>query len=83
MKQVIKLIIFAGLFTLACNEEEECSSNSATRCQEVPESGMCAAFFQNWFYDEQTNSCELIVYSGCDPRGFDSQTECETCKCKR
>ena len=83
MKHSFILFIFAFLFTITSCKDDECLASSDTRCQDFPESGMCAAFFQNWFYDAQTNSCELIGYSGCNAVGFDTQADCEACQCSR
>jgi hypothetical protein len=41
----------------------------------------CQAYFQTWFYNKNTNSCEQIGYSGCSSKGFPTKEECEACKC--
>lgn len=78
-KAIFLLILFAGVFG-SCNKD--CSSaNSA--CKDAPPQGaVCQAAFQRWFYNERSNRCEQISYSGCSALGFSTRDECEQCKCK-
>ena len=58
-----------------------CENNRQVRCKEKPESGLCAAYFETWFYNKQEDACELISYSGCSAKGFATELECNECKC--
>jgi len=56
--------------------------NTTTVCSETPPTDeICAAYFTMWFYDKTTSSCKKIGYSGCSKKGFETQEECESCKC--
>ncbi len=74
-------IIFLGLI-LSCEKNKNCEiSNPA--CAEVPPTNeLCDAYFTRWFYNEATNTCEQISYSGCNVYGFATKEECESCGCK-
>lgn len=53
-----------------------------TACfDEVPENELCDAYFERWFYNDATGTCEKIGYSGCEPYGFSSEGECRACQC--
>lgn len=53
-------------------------------CEEtVPINEACLAFFTRWFYDEASNKCEQIDYSGCSQKGFATQQECKMCLCNQ
>jgi hypothetical protein len=60
-----------------CNKNEEREND---RCNDgVPKDELCLAHFSRWFYIKDKNQCELISYSGCNRKGFDTQTDCEQC----
>lgn len=81
MKQLI--VIFSLLFcTVSCTKD--CTDSQQTKCSETPVTGTtCAAYFESWFYNQGTNTCELIGYSGCSPVGFTTKEECESCDCNQ
>lgn len=55
-----------------------------TVCMETPPvNELCQAAFQRWFYDQETNNCKQIGYSGCSQVGFATQSECEACICNK
>lgn len=59
------------------------TSGTCPKCETRPPThDPCDGIFQEWFYNTETNTCELIEYSGCGGHGFDTQAECETCICK-
>jgi hypothetical protein len=62
-----------------------CSKNCDSaneKCQDVPQTGIvCQAYFENWFFEANTNSCSYIGYSGCESVGFANLEECEGCTC--
>jgi hypothetical protein len=73
------LLLFA-LLLIQCTKD--CDFKLAT-CAEVPPSNeLCQAFFNRWFYNSETNSCERIAYSGCSSKGFDTIEDCEACLCR-
>ncbi len=46
-------------------------------CSDTPPTGeACQAYFETWFYNSSNNTCELKGYSGCGPKGFETETEC-------
>lgn len=65
----------------ACDKSCKTAS-SDTRCKDVVPSELCQAYFQTWFFNAATNECELKGYSGCGPKGFSTEAECEACACK-
>ena len=79
MKKIYLLLVIA--FSLA-SCDKDCSNSELAKCLETPPTDeACLAFFQTWFYNKNTNSCEQIGYSGCSPKGFPTKDECEACKC--
>ena len=46
-----------------------------------PQDELCQAYFERWFFDENSNTCQLIGYSGCSETGFASQEDCQQCLC--
>ena len=81
MKKLALLGAGLSLVFLSCKKEQHCGSNDSA-CRDSPPIGeMCTAAFSRWFYDENSNSCELIGYSGCSMRGFATQAACEQCAC--
>ncbi|EKF75521.1 proteinase inhibitor I2 Kunitz metazoa [Alcanivorax hongdengensis A-11-3] len=34
-------------------------------CYQKPESGMCRAAFQRYYYDEDTGTCKSFIWGGC------------------
>jgi len=81
MKKVLMLLSFF-LFTLtSC--DDNCMATEIPACSEtVPNQDVvCLAYFESWFFDSTTSTCEKIGYSGCDESGFATKEECEACKC--
>ena len=77
----IMFLATASLWNAGCGNN--CTPSSNVTCTETPPSGEpCAAYFERWFYHDQTKSCTQIGYSGCSQRGFATQQECEACKCQ-
>lgn len=73
------LLFFMGLILNSCCY---CPSPQGTCAEQEPIGEACAAYFERWFYDEETNKCIKISYSGCTPKGFETQQACEACKCR-
>lgn len=54
-------------------------------CDERPNSNLlqnCDAYFESWFYNKETKTCEKLGYSGCNSIGFDTESDCLQCKNK-
>ncbi len=75
--------IFYGivlLMVLSCGKN--CVEPQNTACMDTPPTDeLCEAYFNRWFYNNETEKCELIGYSGCNQYGFATEEECESCKC--
>ena len=84
MKNLIKSLCFASLFTLtfscAVKKPNECQNN----CSLKPESGFCKAAIPKYYFNDKTGKCEQFTWGGCDGVvPFNSLEECEKCKCKK
>lgn len=78
-RRFTSITAFATLFVLlSCSKD--CEPDLA-KCNEVPESGICAAYQEGWFFDKGANTCQKIGFSGCYDRGFETEQECNECKC--
>lgn len=82
MKSKISLT-FIGLFIVLSlsNCKKECEPKAATCSEAPPTNELCLAYFSRWFYNSNTNKCELVGYSGCSQKGFETEQECEACLC--
>ncbi|XP_054928093.1 boophilin-H2-like [Dermacentor andersoni] len=47
-------------------------------CRKQPHPGPCMGSFPRFYYDQNTNSCRLFLYGGCDSNGnnFESPIDC-------
>ncbi|RQO32173.1 hypothetical protein DBR32_00735 [Taibaiella sp. KBW10] len=79
----IYLIILACVLIGLSACSKKCATEGAACEDTVPTNELCKAYFQRWFYNPQTNSCELKGYSGCSAKGFASEAACSTCACKK
>lgn len=78
-KSWIFLIFF--LFTFTSCKDSDCESNDPRCSENAPTDEACLAFFERWFYDCSTTTCEKVGYSGCEEYGFATKEECEICAC--
>ena len=65
----------------SCSKKHNTQQQPAACNDKPPTDELCTAVFQRWFYNSNTNTCELIGYSGCNLHGFATQSECEVCDC--
>lgn len=72
-------LFLTSLVLLGCSNN---CPNQAAACTDFPPTDeLCQAYFQRWFFDESTNQCQQIGYSGCGQYGFATQVDCEACGC--
>jgi hypothetical protein len=78
----IKMLVFASSVILFSACDKECDASKAEACEVyVPANESCQTQFKRWFYDESSNSCQLVEYTGCTQRGFETQSDCQICVC--
>jgi hypothetical protein len=77
---LIKILSIAILLSFS-NCKKECEPTNTTCNDTVPTNELCLAYFSRWFYNSSSNKCELIGYSGCSQKGFETEQECEACLC--
>lgn len=55
-----------------------CNFHSTDVCNMEKEEGNCLAYFQRYFYNKKTQSCEGFIYGGCggNANNFDSLDAC-------
>lgn len=79
-----RLIVSIALVFCCYSCTKDCANSQQAKCLETPDTGTtCAAYFESWFYNQGTNTCELIGYSGCSPVGFTTKVACESCACNQ
>lgn len=78
----IKLFLLIGSVTFFASCEKDCDASKATVCEErVPANETCKTKFKRWFYDEGSNTCQIVEYTGCSQRGYATEGECQICVC--
>lgn len=82
MKNQLFIIFLLLIFSLSCEKNKDCGNNDAACTETPPTDEICTASFLRWFYNEESNSCEQIGYSGCEAYGFETKDECEDCLCQ-
>ena len=81
MKIAVQFILSAVLLLMSCSKN--CPEAEMATCLDTPPTEeLCQAYFERWFFSKKSNACEMIAYSGCSEKGFDSQLDCEACACK-
>ena len=48
-------------------------------CSMAKDPGPCRGYFPKYYYDKDSNTCELFIYGGCGGNGnrFDTMQECQ------
>jgi len=81
MRAKLLAIIILSLIYFSCNKDCD-ESNSDPKCnEEPPTTEQCQANYIRWFFDTSSNKCKEVEYTGCNIYGFDSEENCEQCKC--
>ncbi len=71
----ISLLIFLFAYT-TCKREYIPSD----RCQLIPETGPCRAYFIKYYYDKNEKKCKEFVWGGCEGVvPFNTLEECKAC----
>lgn len=75
----LPLILITGLLSACQNGDAEAPLPDA--CYQPPESGMCKAAFQRYYYDAMSDSCRTFIWGGCKGSvPFETMEECvSTC----
>jgi hypothetical protein len=79
---ILKLTVFLTVMAVIISCTKDCEPKIATCNETPPTDELCQAYFERWFYNKDKNKCEKIRYSGCSQKGFETEIECEECKCK-
>ena len=74
-------LIFSVFLVLIFSCEKDCNQIVASACEDEVPNELCQAQFNRWFFNDESNSCEEISYSGCSAKGFETLEDCEQCKC--
>lgn len=83
MKRYLYILSLSALGLSSCSKLSDCPAVDA-KCLDVPPTNeACQSSFRRWFYDAQTNTCEVKSYTGCADYGFKTQEECNACECNR
>jgi hypothetical protein len=85
MKKLI--LIFTILYFSSCTKNTSndwCGTGNGTaktgKCYDkIPDGTVCQAYWESWFYNEATKTCEKRGYSGCNKLGCETEQECEDC----
>lgn len=82
MKFVLSILIFVATLTTGC-VYYQCHSSGHPYCEDYPPSGptYCDIYQESWFFNPNTNHCQLVGYWDCYTYGFSNQYECEQCAC--
>ena len=73
--------VFSFVFLALWGCSNHCPEAVPACSHSAPTNELCLAYFQSWFFNESTNQCQKIGYSGCGQYGFATQAECEACRC--
>ena len=76
----ITLIAIALLFSACATTTNTQSINK--QCLEIPDAGMCKAYFKKYYFDVNDKKCKSFVWGGCGGNiPFNTLDECKsTCE---
>ncbi|XP_077494753.1 PI-stichotoxin-Hcr2n-like isoform X2 [Amblyomma americanum] len=83
MKKAVLLCFLAGAVFAATAEvqvrNEHRGVNFDLGCRPPPESGMCRADFERWYFDVADGVCKPFVYGGCggNANRYNTEWECQ------
>lgn len=78
-----KVLIIAVLGIALSSCKKKCDAPTGKCAESNITNEACLAQFQSWFYNEQSHKCELLSYSGCSPKGFETEQDCGQCLCNK
>lgn len=82
MKKLLYLSSLLVIISLvSCSKKCDSPKGKCAQTNNVEDA--CLAHYQSWFYNEKSNKCELLAYSGCNPKGFETEAECNACLCNK
>ena len=78
MKYSLILLCFTALTFGACKK----STTSCPTCNQTPDSGLCEAAFERYYFDQKEQRCKSFIWGGCEGNvPFETLEACEACKC--
>ncbi|KAK4019106.1 hypothetical protein OUZ56_001136 [Daphnia magna] len=65
-------------FFVSAAPQNRVSRAAAWGCYQPMQKGLCRGFFERFYYDPSSRSCQSFIYSGCGDNGnnFRSYSEC-------
>ena len=80
MKTLFQSLLLTLFLFSACRKS--CPETEIATCLDTaPTKELCQAYFERWFFNKKSNTCEMVAYSGCSQKGFETQLDCEACQC--
>lgn len=82
--RLLTILSVIVLSSSSCMKDCKKDSTTPSACSETPitDGITCEAVFKSWIYDKDKNECLEMTYSGCGPIGFETESDCNKCKCK-
>ncbi len=88
LKTGLYVALMASAFLFSSCKKDQASGpacafdNNFTCAQTPPSKSTCGSYYERYFYDSETRSCQLVRYSGCTVLGFASRASCDSCSCR-
>lgn len=80
MKKLRWILLLPAFGLMFACEGRDCQEPTGA-CADTPPTGeACAAYFVRWFYNTKTGTCHEVGYSGCNQKGFATESECLSCQ---
>ena len=80
MKRYLILLSFAStILSFGACKKSNCSP---TACKQIPDTGLCEAAFERYYFNQKEQKCKVFIWGGCGGSvPFETLKECEACKC--